>query len=56
MIVRLTHLSTGLEVEGEIPSGHYSRGEMRTRRDELIAELWPVLERKVAQHLRIPGL
>jgi hypothetical protein len=54
-VVRMTHVPTGLEVEGEIPSGNYSREEMRKRRDVLIAELWPVLEQNVARHLRIPG-
>jgi hypothetical protein len=28
---------------------------MRKRRDDLIAELFPLLEQKVARHLRIPG-
>lgn len=54
-VVRLVHQPTGLEIEGEVPTGHYSRSEMRSRKDALIAELWPQLEKRVAKHLRIPG-
>lgn len=42
-MIRLVHRPTGLEIEGEIPSGPYSRNEMGKRTDDLIAELWAKL-------------
>jgi hypothetical protein len=53
--MRLRHGPTGLEVEGVIAPGHYSRAELRTRRDALEERLFGQLEAAVARHLRIPG-
>ena len=54
LTVRLTHRPTGLTIEGEIPDGHYSRGEMRRLRVELEAKLLKTLQNRVAAHLRVP--
>lgn len=51
----LRHRPTGIQVEGTIEAGHYSRTQMAKRREELRDQLWTELERKVAQHLRLPG-
>lgn len=51
----LRHRPTGIQVEGSIDPGHYSRKQMAQMRDELRATLWSDLEGKVARHLRIPG-
>jgi hypothetical protein len=51
----LIHKPTGLRVDGTVPSGHYSRKEMVKERERLHKHLWDELERKVANHLRIPG-
>jgi hypothetical protein len=51
----LSHPTTGLQVTGEIPSGHYSKKEMKQLRDDLYRKLFPLLEAKVAKHLRVPG-
>jgi len=53
--MKLTHLPTGIEVEGEVPEGRYSKKELRELRAKVYAELFPLLEAKVAKHLRIPG-
>ncbi len=37
--VFLTHASTETSVEGEIPLGHYSKKEMKRKREELCATL-----------------
>ena len=54
-VIRLLHRPTGIDVDGEIPAGHYSRVEMSKLRDDLTTRLWDELGRKVARHLRIPG-
>lgn len=54
-VVRLLHHPTGIDVEGEIPAGHYSKSEMSKLRDDLTTRLWGELEGKVARHLRIAG-
>ena len=43
-VVRLVHRPSGLEVDGEIPAGHYSRSEMAKLRDELTGRLWVDLD------------
>ena len=53
--LKLIHLPTGITVEGDVPRGNYSRGELKQRRDALYLELFRKLEEKVAKHLRIPG-
>lgn len=54
--VTLIHLPSGLEVEGEIPSGNYSQKQMQVEKEKLFNRLWQELEIKVAKHLRLPGL
>lgn len=54
-VVRLVHRPTGLEIDGEIPSGHYSRNDMQQQKEALVTRLCPELEAQVAKHLRIPG-
>jgi hypothetical protein len=53
--LRLVHHPTGVEVSGEIPAGHYSKARLKQLRAELHARLFAELERRVAQHLRVPG-
>ena len=53
--MHLIHQPTGLRVDGTVPRGHYSRKEMVKERERLHKHLWDELERKVANHLRIPG-
>jgi hypothetical protein len=49
---RLLHVPTGIKVNGAIPRGYYSRTEMNTHKDALYKELFPLLEARVAAHLR----
>lgn len=51
----LTHRPTGLEVQGQVPLGNYSKKEMKELRGKLYRELFVRLEGKVAKHLRVPG-
>lgn len=51
----LRHAPTGIEVRGALPSGHYSRKEMRLLQQKLYDELYTELEQAVAKALRIPG-
>jgi hypothetical protein len=51
----LVHMPTGLEIEGRIPEGHYSRRKLRELKELLYRDLFDKLEDKVAKHLRIPG-
>ncbi len=51
----LTHKSTGIEVTGEVPTGHYSRREMQSEVRKLEEGLFAELESQVAKALRIPG-
>lgn len=53
--VFLTHVPTGIKVEGEIPSGNYSKKEMQQKREALKQELFIKLEKQVANKLRIKG-
>jgi hypothetical protein len=54
-IMQITHLPTGVSISEEIPKGHYSKKEMRKAEDVLYQKLYPLLEKKVAKHLRLPG-
>jgi hypothetical protein len=51
----LEHRPTGVKVRGEIPDGHYSRGEMSALKQQLLDRLRGELEIKVASALRIAG-
>jgi len=51
----LEHRPTGVKVRGEIPDGHYSRGEMSALKQQLLDRLWSELGIKVAAALRIAG-
>jgi hypothetical protein len=51
----LKHLPTGIEVQGEVPPGHYSNKQMRDEKDRLWAKLQEQLRLAVAKHLRVPG-
>ncbi len=53
--LRLTHVSTGINVTGEVPKGHYSKKEMRRLQDELYEKMFAKLETLVRQRLRVPG-
>ncbi len=53
--VTLRHMPTGIEVSGDVPQGHYSRGELRQLQDDLAEQLFKQLETLVARHLRVPG-
>jgi hypothetical protein len=56
IIIRLEHVPSEQSVEGTIPEGHYSRGELRTLKDQLTSRLFRELEAKVARHLRLREL
>jgi hypothetical protein len=51
----LTHDPTGIKVEGEIPTGNYSKKEMKEKTKEAERKLFRELELKVAKKLRIRG-
>ena len=51
----LTHNPTGLQVDGEISAGNYSKKEMQKLREDLHRKLFAILESRVAKHLRLPG-
>jgi hypothetical protein len=51
----LSHAPTGIQVQGEIPDGRYSKKEMQKLRKDLHERLFLVLESKVAKHLRVSG-
>jgi len=55
MSIRLTHRPTGIQNEGTIPAGNYTKTEMKRKRKEMYAEVFQVLEQKVAKHLKIRG-
>ena len=54
LTIRLTHGPTGITVEGNVPDGHHSRGEMRRLKSELEAKLLAKLSERVAIRLRLP--
>jgi hypothetical protein len=53
--MRLTHRPTGISLEGTVPEGHYSRGQMTAEMDAVKATLLRELEQRVAAHFRLPG-
>ena len=53
--MKLRHWPTGLEVTGQIPSGHFSRTELNAQKERLRTKLWSELEAQVARELRVPG-
>ena len=53
--ITLIHTPTGIEAEGEVPKGNYSKKQMQEARAELWGRLYVELEKKVAKHLRLPG-
>ena len=53
--IRLQHRLTSIEVRGSLPSGHYTRKEMRLLQQNLYDELYAALEQAVAKALKMPG-
>ncbi len=53
--LKLVHAPTGVEVEGEVPMGNYSKKQMQEARERVYQELYRELEKRVAKHLRLPG-
>lgn len=53
--IRLIHHPTGVEVVGEVPQVHNTKGKLRTAEAELRKALMTELTQKVAKHLRLPG-
>jgi hypothetical protein len=53
--ITLLHRPSGVTVEGEIPSGAFTRAQMRVKKEALEQRLFTELQAKVARHLRIPG-
>jgi hypothetical protein len=51
----LIHVPTGEKVYGEVPSGNYSKKEMKKLHEQLLEKLFKELEAKVAKKLRAPG-
>lgn len=47
--VFLTHMPTGLRVEGQVPAGNYSKKEMQKKREQLKQSLHLELEQLVAK-------
>ena len=54
LTLHLTHLPTGITVE-KTAFGPFTRKQASEARARLYAELFPLLENKVAKALRIPG-
>ena len=53
--VFLTHVPTGIKVEGQVPPGNYSKKEMKQKRDALAQLLFQKLEILVAKQLKVKG-
>lgn len=53
--IRLVHMPTGIEVKGEVPQIHNTKGKLRAAEDKLRQELVGQLTDLVARHLRISG-
>lgn len=51
----LKHLPTGVEIQGEVPVGHYSNKQMQAEKEVFWNELQEQLRLTVAKHLRLPG-
>jgi len=50
----LRHGPTGVQVNGEVEQGHYSREQFARLKDDLLKQLWNELEGRAATHLRVP--
>ena len=48
----LKHVPTGIQIEGEVPPGHYSRKVLREKQAQLCNQLLPRLEKRVLDALR----
>jgi hypothetical protein len=55
LTLRLVHLPTGITTAEETAVGPFTRKQKREAEARLYADLFPVLEDKVARALRIPG-
>ena len=55
LTIRLVHLPTGITTEEKTAVGPFTRKQRTEAEARLYAELFPVLEEKVARALRIPG-
>lgn len=53
--VKLIHLPTDISVSETVPTGHYSRTEMKKLKEQLYNSLFEKLENAVAKHLGISG-
>jgi len=51
--ILLTHTPTSIKVEGQVPSGNYSKKEMQKKRNDLTEILFQELEKLVAKSLKI---
>lgn len=51
----ITHIPTGIRVEGKVIPGHYSKKEMQLQREQLKQALFIELEGLVAKNLGIKG-
>lgn len=51
----LKHLPTQVEVQGEVPPGHYTNRQMQHEKERLWSALQEQLQAAVARHLRLPG-
>lgn len=52
LTLRLYHKPTGICVEGSVREGHYTRKQMVVWKEKLQMKLFPLLEKKVMQHLQ----
>jgi hypothetical protein len=50
----VVHLPTHVRSEGEVPLAHYTRAEMKKKKEDLWLKLWLELDEAVAQKLRLP--
>jgi hypothetical protein len=51
----LKHKPTGIEVQGEIPAGHYSNKQIKAEKEKLWKELQEQLRQAVVKQLRLSG-
>jgi hypothetical protein len=54
MTVTLCHVPSGIIVEKQV-SGPFTRKQAQETRARVYQQLFPLLEKKVGAHLRIPG-
>lgn len=55
LTVAVTHKDTGLSLKAAVGPGHYSKVELRRRRERCVDELLRALAPLVAQRRRLPG-